>query len=124
MRTLKNINTEMYDNIKDRTSFLSDDEQYIVENLKSPVEDSNDISIPYDKETAFKIVRDHCDWIDTSDTENALWCSWYSSWYEEALIDLVNHFRSINICDEAMNKDSKTFTSIKLEDMINNLLTD
>ena len=124
MRTLKDVNTEMYELIKDRTSFLTSDEEYIVDNLKSSVIDDNEISISYDKATAFKVVQESCDWIDTTDTENALWCAWYSSWYEEALRELVDHFRSINICDEAMNKDSKTFTSIKLEEMIFNLLKD
>ena len=85
MRTLKDVNTEMYEFIKDRTSFLTSDEEYIVDNLKSPVIDDNEISISYDKATAFKVVQQACDWIDTTDTENALWCAWYSYWYEVAL---------------------------------------
>ena len=121
MQTLKQVKQEMYQNIKDRTDFLSDDEKYIVENLKSPVEDSNDISISYTEDEAFKVVKDHVDWIDTSDTENALWCAWYSSWYEEALIELVNHFRAMNICDEWW-LPWKIFTSNDLEEMFNNLL--
>ena len=88
MRTLKDVNTEMYELIKDRTSFLTYGEEYIVDNLKSPVIDDNEISISYDKATAFKIVQEHCDWIDTNETENALWCAWYSAWYEEALKEL------------------------------------
>lgn len=80
----------MYEFIKDRTSFLTSDEEYIVDNLKSPVIDYNEISISYDKATAFKVVQQACDWIDTTDTENALWCAWYSSWYEAALKELKN----------------------------------
>ena len=121
MRTLKDVNTEMYELIKDRTSFLSDGEEYIVDNLKSPVIDDNEISISYDESTAFKIVQQACDWIDTTDTENALWCAWYSSWYEAVLLKLVNHFRAMNICDEWW-LPWKIFTSNDLEEMFNNLL--
>ena len=88
MRRLKDVNTEMYELIKDRTSFLTSDEEYIVDNLKSPITQDNEISLSYDKATVFKIVKESCDWIDTTDTENALWCAWYSSWYEEALKEL------------------------------------
>ena len=83
MRTLKDVNTEMYELIKDRTSFLTSDEEYIVNNLE--VIDYNEISISYTEDEAFKVVQQACDWIDTNDTENALWCAWYSSWYEAAL---------------------------------------
>ena len=88
MRTLKDVNTEMYELIKDRTSFLTSDEEYIVDNLKSPVIDDNEISISYTEDEAFKVVQQYCDWIDTTDIENALWCAWYSYWYEEALKEL------------------------------------
>ena len=96
MRTLKDVNTEMYELIKDRTSFLTSDEEYIVDNLKSPVIDDNEISLSYDKATAFKIVQQSLDWISTTDTENALWCAWYSSWYEEALKEILNEIESSN----------------------------
>ena len=90
MRTLKDINTEMYELIEDRTSFLSDEEQYIVDNLQSVTDWENDEIITYTEDEAFKVVQQACDWIDTTDTENALWCAWYSSWYEEALNELKN----------------------------------
>ena len=122
MRKLKDVNTEMYELIKDRTSFLTSDEEYIVDNLKSPVIDDNEISISYDEATAFKVVQQACDWIDTNDTENALWCAWYSSWYEAALLEIVNHFKALNICDEWW-LSWKVFTSNDLEKMFNNLLT-
>ena len=123
MRTLKDVNTEMYEIIKDRTSFLTSDEEYIVDNLKSPVIDDNEISISYDKATAFKVVQQSCDWINTTETENALWCAWYSSWYEEALNEILNHFKALNICEESWLK-WKVFTSNELEEMIFNLLKD
>jgi hypothetical protein len=54
--------------------------------------------------------------------ENKTWESWYIKWYEIAIIELMNYFKSINLYDEAMHKKSKIFTSDKLETMLNNLL--
>lgn len=123
MQTLREVKTEMYQNMKDRfNDFLSEEERYIVDNLKSDIDESwKDIT--YTEDEACDIVCQSLDWMYLTDTENACWEAWYIRGYEVALNELMNHFKSINMCDEAMNKDSKIFTSIKLEDMINNLLT-
>lgn len=82
----------------------------------------NDKVIKYTEDEACDIVCQSLDWIDSSDTESAMWEAWYIRWYEVALIELMNHFKYINLADEAMHEESKIFTSKKLETMFNNLL--
>lgn len=53
--------------------------------------------------------------------ENILWEAWYVRWYEVALIWLLNYFKAINIASEW--EYYPTYTTDKLEEMINNLLT-
>lgn len=48
--------------------------------------------------------------------------TWFTDWYESALIEIVNHFTSINIVNESLNQPSKIFKSTQLEDMFRNLL--
>lgn len=126
MKKLKEVKKEMYDNIKDRSNwFLSEEERYIVENLKSCIYQDNELPTIYTEEQAFDIVCQWLDWIDATDLENAFWESWYIRWYEVALHELMNHFKAINISWEINNIEytSKVFTSNKLEEMLNNLLT-
>ena len=97
MRTLKDVNIEMYENISWRMNeFLSESEQYIVDQLQSEPDWENDEIITYTEDEAFKVVQQSCDWIDTTDTENALWCAWYSSWYEAALKEIKDEIESSN----------------------------
>ena len=86
MQALKEVKKEMYDNMKDRSNwFLSEEEIYIVENLKSCVYQDNELPTIYTWEQAFDIVCQWLDWIDATDLENAFWESWYVRWYEVAL---------------------------------------
>lgn len=61
----------------------------------------------------------------TSDTDyywSTQYDLWFLAWYESALNEIINHFTSINICDEWLNQPSKTFKSTQLEDMFRNLI--
>ena len=79
-----------------KDDFLLDFEKYIVDELQSEPDWENDEIITYTEDEAFKVVQQSCDWIDTTDTENALWCAWYSSWYEAALKEIKDEIESSN----------------------------
>lgn len=88
MQTLIEVKKEMYENMKNRyNDFLSEEERYIVENLKSEFDWKNDIVI-YTEDQACDIVCQSLDWLCMTDTENACWEAWYIRWYEVALKEL------------------------------------
>lgn len=92
MQTLKEVKIEMYNNMKDRyNDFLSEEERYIVDNLKSDIDESwKDIT--YTEDEACDIVCQSLDWIcSMTDVENTCWEAWYIRWYEVALQWLQNN---------------------------------
>lgn len=112
MQTLKEVKIEMYDNMKNRyNGFLSEEERYIVENLKSCIYQNNELHTIYTEEQACDVICQSLDWIDTSDIESAMWEAWYIRWYEVALIELKNdlqhnydnHTENINDVIEWLN---------------------
>lgn len=76
-----------------------------------------------------EMKQDYIDELWTLDPEwedeNKIYEAWYVRWYEVALHDLMNYFKSINIATEWWSewKYYPTITTDKLEDMLNNLLT-
>ena len=93
MKTLKDVKKGVYNNMKDRANlFLSDEERYIVDNLVSEV-NCNWVSFEYTEDEACDIVCQSLDWIDSSDTESAMWEAWYIRWYEVALNQLILKYK-------------------------------
>lgn len=73
MQTIIEVKREMYDNMKHRyNDFLSGEERYIVDILKS--EDQTSL---YTEAEACDIVCQSLDWLCMTDTENACWESWW-----------------------------------------------
>lgn len=123
MQTLKEIKESLYEDISNRyLDFLWDEEKYILENLQS---EENWTKFNWTKTEAVNIVFQALDGYQMNWNENTIWVAWYVRWYEVALQELMNHFKAINISWEINNIEytSKIFTSNKLEEMLNNLLT-
>lgn len=102
MQTLKQVKTEMYNNMKDRwNDFLEDEEKYIVDFLKSDPNLSWSQSI-YNEAEAFDIACESLEWDNKTDKEELNWEAWYARWYEVALKELLykldneDEFESVN----------------------------
>ena len=88
MQTLKQVKTEMYNNMKDRwNDFLEEEERYIRENLKSDPNISWSQS-KYNEAEALSIACESLEWDTKTDKEELNWESWYARWYEVALEEL------------------------------------
>lgn len=89
MQTLKQVKTEMYNNMKDRwNDFLEDEEKYIVEFLKSDPNLSWSQST-YNEAEVFEIACESLEWDTKTDKEELNWESWYARWYEVVLKELL-----------------------------------
>jgi len=72
----------------------------------------------------YKLVEWLVEWVDW-DIEAAKYECWVVDWYRTAIEDLVNHFRNIEISEDALclwKELKKTFTAEKIADMFERLL--
>ena len=117
MQTLKQVKTEMYNNMKDRwNDFLEDEEKYIVDFLKSDTNLSWSQYI-YNKAEAFDIACESLEWIIKTDKEKLNWEAWYVKWYEEALKELASCHEDILEYDVSL-KAKQIFE--RLQRLLNN----